>query len=61
MITHEMEVIRDICNRVAVMENGRIIETGNVLEIFLHQEKRQLKILSNQLFGTKSHLLFMNS
>lgn len=34
MITHEMEVIRDICHRVAVMENGRIIETGNVLEIF---------------------------
>ncbi len=34
MITHEMEVIRDICNRVAVMENGHIIEEGNVLEIF---------------------------
>jgi len=34
IITHEMEVIRDICNRVAVMENGRVIETGNVLQIF---------------------------
>lgn len=34
IITHEMEVIRDICNRVAVMENGRIIETGDVLQIF---------------------------
>ncbi|EON71841.1 methionine ABC transporter ATP-binding protein [Lysinibacillus sphaericus] len=34
MITHEMEVIRDICNRVAVMENGDIIEEGNVLELF---------------------------
>lgn len=34
MITHEMEVIRDICNRVAVMENGQIIEEGNVLDIF---------------------------
>ncbi|MDM5334044.1 methionine ABC transporter ATP-binding protein [Ureibacillus composti] len=34
IITHEMEVIREICNRVAVMENGQIIETGNVLEIF---------------------------
>ncbi|WP_276523318.1 NIL domain-containing protein, partial [Lysinibacillus fusiformis] len=31
---HEMEVVRDICNRVAVLENERIIETGNVLEIF---------------------------
>lgn len=34
IITHEMEVIRDICNRVAVMEAGQVIETGNVLEIF---------------------------
>ncbi|CAM5205198.1 Phosphate ABC transporter ATP-binding protein OS=Lysinibacillus sphaericus OX=1421 GN=LS41612_07630 PE=4 SV=1 [Lysinibacillus sphaericus] len=34
MITHEMEVIRDICNRVAVMENGQIIEEDNVLHIF---------------------------
>ena len=34
LITHEMEVIREICNRVAVMEGGRVIETGNVLDIF---------------------------
>lgn len=62
MITHEMEVIRDICHRVAVMENGRIIETGNVLEIFfLHQERRQPKILSSRLFEMKYHLLFMSN
>lgn len=36
IITHEMEVIKEICNRVAVMEAGRIIETGNVLDIFAH-------------------------
>jgi D-methionine transport system ATP-binding protein len=34
MITHEMEVIKDICNRVAVMEEGRVIEFGNVFDIF---------------------------
>ncbi|MBK3494773.1 methionine ABC transporter ATP-binding protein [Viridibacillus sp. YIM B01967] len=34
IITHEMEVIRDICNRVAVMQNGEVIETGDVFEIF---------------------------
>lgn len=34
IITHEMEVIREICNRVAVMEKGEIIETGSVLDIF---------------------------
>ncbi len=34
MITHEMNVIKQICNRVAVMEKGRIIETGSVFDIF---------------------------
>ncbi|MQH23805.1 ABC transporter ATP-binding protein, partial [Escherichia coli] len=27
MITHEMRVIKDICNRVAVMEKGQVVET----------------------------------
>lgn len=34
LITHEMDVIKEICNRVAVMEKGRIVETGNVYEVF---------------------------
>lgn len=34
MITHEMEVIREICNKVAVMEKGEIIEQGSVIEVF---------------------------
>lgn len=34
IITHEMEVIKEICNRVAVMENGRIIETETVFNLF---------------------------
>jgi D-methionine transport system ATP-binding protein len=34
MITHEMSVIREICDKVAVMEKGRIIEEGSVLSIF---------------------------
>lgn len=34
MITHEMQVIRDICDRVAVMDNGEVVEEGNVFEIF---------------------------
>jgi D-methionine transport system ATP-binding protein len=34
LITHEMSVVRAICNKMAVMENGRIIETGPVSEIF---------------------------
>ncbi|WP_410513512.1 methionine ABC transporter ATP-binding protein [Paenibacillus sp. BR2-3] len=34
IITHEMAVIQEVCNRVAVMENGEIIEQGTVLEVF---------------------------
>lgn len=34
VITHEMQVIRDICDKVAVIENGVIAEEGSVLEVF---------------------------
>ncbi|MFG3611594.1 methionine ABC transporter ATP-binding protein [Rummeliibacillus sp. G93] len=34
MITHEMAVIREICDRVAVMEAGKVIEEGTVFDIF---------------------------
>jgi D-methionine transport system ATP-binding protein len=34
LITHEMHVIRKICHRVAVMEEGKVVEQGSVLEVF---------------------------
>lgn len=34
LITHEMGVIKDICDRVAVLEAGRIIEEGPIIDIF---------------------------
>lgn len=34
LITHEMAVIRDICDRVVVLESGRIVEQGPVWEVF---------------------------
>ncbi|MFK2826480.1 methionine ABC transporter ATP-binding protein [Bacillus sp. B190/17] len=34
LITHEMHVIRKICHRVAVMEAGRVVELGPVLDVF---------------------------
>lgn len=36
LITHEMQVIRSICDRVAVIDRGEIVETGHVVEVFLH-------------------------
>ncbi|MDR1733175.1 MAG: ATP-binding cassette domain-containing protein [Synergistaceae bacterium] len=34
VITHEMQVVREICGRVAIMENGRIVEEGDVFSVF---------------------------
>ncbi|MBP5793841.1 MAG: phosphate ABC transporter ATP-binding protein, partial [Spirochaetaceae bacterium] len=34
MITHQMEVVRDACESVAVIENGRVVECGKVKNIF---------------------------
>ncbi|SMB83369.1 D-methionine transport system ATP-binding protein [Desulfonispora thiosulfatigenes DSM 11270] len=34
LITHEMEVIKTVCNEVAVIEGGHIVEKGRVLDIF---------------------------
>ncbi|MCG8292749.1 methionine ABC transporter ATP-binding protein [Pseudomonas entomophila] len=38
LITHEMDVIRRVCDRVAVMDAGLIVEQGPVAEVFLHPE-----------------------
>ena len=34
LITHEMAVVKSICSKVAVMENGRVVEQGNVYSVF---------------------------
>ncbi|QQZ10114.1 methionine ABC transporter ATP-binding protein [Heyndrickxia vini] len=34
MITHEMNVIRDVCDKVAVIERGIIVEQGSVIDVF---------------------------
>ncbi len=34
LITHEMQVVKEICNKVAVMEDGEIIEKGDSVQIF---------------------------
>lgn len=35
LITHEMEVVKEICHRLAIIEHGKIIEESNVLEFFI--------------------------
>lgn len=36
IITHQMSVIREICRHVAIIEKGRLVESGTVEEIFAH-------------------------
>ncbi|MGL5042763.1 MAG: methionine ABC transporter ATP-binding protein [Culicoidibacterales bacterium] len=47
LITHQMEVIRNICSNVALMENGQIVETGEVFDIFTNPQTPLAKTFIN--------------
>lgn len=54
VITHEMQVIKELCDKVAVISNGVIAERGSVLEVFTNPQQEITKefisvLLSNQL------------
>jgi D-methionine transport system ATP-binding protein len=59
LITHEMEVVKDICDRVAVMQNGKIIELGTVYDIFTNPKEELTKSFINSVlrFELPDHLL----
>lgn len=43
MITHQMEVIKEVCDRVALMEKGQIVECGNVESVFSNPQSSLAK------------------
>lgn len=47
MVTHQMEVIKQICTKVAIMEGGKVLEVGDTEEIFL-QNTKGLKTLMGE-------------
>mgnify|MGYP000295031340 FL=1 len=51
LITHQMEVIKKICNKTAIMSDGRIIEKGETKEIFLNPKTD----LAKEFVGNISH------
>jgi D-methionine transport system ATP-binding protein len=59
LITHELEVVRYICNNVAVLEDGVIVERGSVRDVFLNpvSETAKLFVKINRDFASNS--LFM--
>ena len=51
LITHEMQIVKDIANRVAVMQNGRLIEEGSVLDIFSNPQQDLTKAFISTATG----------
>ena len=47
LITHEMAVIRQICNKVAILDGGKLVEQGTVDDVFMHTKSAADK----RLFG----------
>lgn len=61
LITHEMSVVKSICNNVAVMAHGEILEQGNVLELFANpQHEWTKKILSTNLLDKLPETILKN-
>lgn len=56
IITHEMDAIKQICNRVAVMEDGRLIEEGSLLTIFGKPQQKLTKDFVDTSTQVKSAL-----
>ena len=68
VITHEMEVIKAICNKVAILEAGKIFEKGVTAELFSTVPTPQTRHFLGELEapefltqkGTRLHLTFSN-
>jgi len=45
LITHEMDVIHDLCQRVAVIERGEIVESGSVWQVYGNPQQETTRIL----------------
>mgnify|MGYP002713422340 FL=1 len=52
IITHEMDVIKSICDKVAIMENGNVVESDNVLEVFRNPKAK----ITRDFISTTSNL-----
>lgn len=46
LITHEMDVVKQICHRVAVLDQGRLAELGKVVDVFIRPQSEVAKRLT---------------
>lgn len=59
IITHQMSVVEEICNRVAILDNGTVVEQGEVSTVFAHPQSAAAKRLvfpdaSDEIFAPAS-------
>ena len=45
IITHQMSVVEEVCNRVAILDNGTVVEEGEVQAIFSHPTSKAARRL----------------
>ena len=48
LVTHQMDILKSICDNIAIMENGIIKDSGKVEDIFLYNPSSLLNLLGNQ-------------
>lgn len=48
VVTHQMEVVKEVCQRVAILEKGDLIEVGDVEDLFLKHSKGLKKLLGEE-------------
>lgn len=48
IVTHEMAVIREICTKVGILEDGQLLTKGDVEEIFLEQPQALINLLGDE-------------
>lgn len=61
LITHEMNVVQNICHEVAVMDDGRIIEQGKVIDVFAQPKTKTAKRFVQSLFNDSVPEQLVNS
>lgn len=60
LITHEMDVVKEICTHTAILEDGKVLEKGSTIDIFSKPRKKstrdfieKIKVLPTHLIGSK--------
>jgi len=61
LITHEMEVIKTICDKVAVIDHGKLAEQGNVEQIFTNPQQEITKGFIQSSLNIELPLVYQNS